>query len=38
MSKQTFSTSCSCKTTSPECAARYFDVVDDLDIIDLLSK
>ena len=26
------------KTTSPECAARYFDVVNDFDIIDLLSK
>jgi class 3 adenylate cyclase/pimeloyl-ACP methyl ester carboxylesterase len=26
------------KTTSPECAARYFDVVGDFDITDLLSK
>ena len=26
------------KTTSSECAARYFDVVNDFDIIDLLSK
>jgi pimeloyl-ACP methyl ester carboxylesterase len=26
------------KTTSPECAARYFDVVGDFDISDLLSK
>jgi class 3 adenylate cyclase/pimeloyl-ACP methyl ester carboxylesterase len=26
------------KTTSPECAVRYFDVVNDFDIIDLLSK
>jgi class 3 adenylate cyclase/pimeloyl-ACP methyl ester carboxylesterase len=26
------------KTTSPECAFRYFDVVTDLDITDLLSK
>ena len=26
------------KTTSPECAARYFDVVNDFDIIDLLSQ
>jgi pimeloyl-ACP methyl ester carboxylesterase len=26
------------KTTSPECAARYFDAVNDFDIIDLLSK
>jgi RNA polymerase sigma factor (sigma-70 family) len=26
------------KTTSPECAARYFDVVGDLDVTDLLSK
>ena len=26
------------KTTSPECAARYFDAVNDFDVIDLLSK
>jgi pimeloyl-ACP methyl ester carboxylesterase len=26
------------KTTSPECAARYFDVVGDIDITDLLPK
>jgi class 3 adenylate cyclase/pimeloyl-ACP methyl ester carboxylesterase len=26
------------KTTSPECAARYFDVVGDFDVTDLLSK
>ena len=26
------------KTTSPECAARYFDVVGDFDIIDLLPE
>ena len=26
------------KTTSPECAVRYFDAVGDFDIIDLLSK
>ena len=26
------------RTTSPECAARYFDVVNDLDVTDLLSK
>jgi class 3 adenylate cyclase/pimeloyl-ACP methyl ester carboxylesterase len=26
------------KTTSPECAFRYFDVVNDLDVRDLLSK
>jgi class 3 adenylate cyclase/pimeloyl-ACP methyl ester carboxylesterase len=26
------------RTTSPECAARYFDVVGDLDITDLLAK
>ena len=26
------------RTTSPECAARYFDVVGDLDISDLLAK
>ena len=26
------------KTTSPECAARYFDAVGDFDITDLLSK
>jgi pimeloyl-ACP methyl ester carboxylesterase len=26
------------KTTSPECAARYFDVVGDIDITDLLAK
>ena len=26
------------RTTSPECAARYFDVVGDFDITDLLSK
>jgi pimeloyl-ACP methyl ester carboxylesterase len=26
------------KTTSPECAARYFDVVGDFDITDLLSE
>jgi pimeloyl-ACP methyl ester carboxylesterase len=26
------------KTTSSECAARFFDVANDLDIIDLLSK
>ena len=26
------------KTTSPECAARYFDVVSDFDITDLLSE
>ena len=26
------------KTTSPECAARYFDVVGDIDITDLLSQ
>jgi pimeloyl-ACP methyl ester carboxylesterase len=26
------------KTTSSECAARYFDVVNNFDIIDLLSK
>ena len=26
------------KTTSPECAARYFDVASDFDITDLLSK
>jgi class 3 adenylate cyclase/pimeloyl-ACP methyl ester carboxylesterase len=26
------------KTTSPECAARYFDAANDFDIIDLLSK
>jgi class 3 adenylate cyclase/pimeloyl-ACP methyl ester carboxylesterase len=26
------------RTTSPECAARYFDVVGDIDITDLLSK
>jgi pimeloyl-ACP methyl ester carboxylesterase len=26
------------KTTSPECAARYFDAVGDFDITDILSK
>jgi class 3 adenylate cyclase/pimeloyl-ACP methyl ester carboxylesterase len=26
------------KTTSPECAARYFDVVGDIDVSDLLAK
>ena len=26
------------KTTSPECAVRYFDAVNDFDIIDLLSR
>jgi class 3 adenylate cyclase/pimeloyl-ACP methyl ester carboxylesterase len=26
------------RTTSPECAVRYFDVVNDFDIVDLLSK
>ena len=26
------------KTTSPECAARYFDAVGDLDVTDLLSE
>jgi pimeloyl-ACP methyl ester carboxylesterase len=26
------------KTTSPECAARYFDVVGDLDVRDLLAE
>jgi pimeloyl-ACP methyl ester carboxylesterase len=26
------------RTTSPECAARYFDVVGDLDITDLLAE
>jgi pimeloyl-ACP methyl ester carboxylesterase len=26
------------KTTSPECAGRYFNAVNDFDIIDLLSK
>jgi pimeloyl-ACP methyl ester carboxylesterase len=26
------------RTTSPECAARYFDIVGDIDITDLLAK
>ena len=26
------------RTTSPECAARYFDVVGDIDVTDLLAS
>ena len=38
MSRRTIFNELQRKTTSPECAARYFDAVNDFDIIDLLSK
>ena len=38
MSRRTIFNELQRKTTSPECAVRYFEAVNDFDIIDLLSK